>query len=98
MILGRYRQRPGDIRRRQINYHDFLESGETITGVTPTVTPITDVPLVVSGIVVDVGGRKFAYIVSGGEDGVSYDVSLRVVTSAGQRQNDTIGFDIEEDA
>lgn len=97
MNLGRYRQRPGDIRRRQINYGDFLETGEIVSSVVPTVLPATDTPLVVSGIIIDAGGKKFAYVVSGGEDGVSYDVSLRVTTSAGQRTNDTIGFDIEED-
>lgn len=97
MILGRYRQRPGDTRRRQVTYNDFLESGEIITGVTPSVSPTTDTPLVVSGVVIDAGGRKFAYVVSGGEHGVSYAVNLRITTNGAQVKNDTIEFDIEED-
>lgn len=97
MILGRYRQRPRDIRRRQVDYRDFLETSESLSTVTPTVSPTTDTPLVVNGIVIDVNGKKFAYVVQGGEHGVSYSVSLELTTTAGQRKNDTIEFDIEDD-
>lgn len=96
MNLGRYKQHPADVRRRMLDYTDFLESGETITGVAPTVSPTTDTPLVVGNVVIDSGGKKFAYRVSGGEDGISYSVTMKVTTTS-QVKNDDVDFDIEVD-
>lgn len=97
MILGRYRQHPEDFRRRMVDYRDFLETGEVITGVVPSVVPVTDTPLVVTNVIVDVAGKRFAYRVSGGEHGETYSVNFQITTNAGQVKNDTIEFDIEED-
>lgn len=96
MILGRYRQHPEDIRRRQLTYTDFLETGEIITSVVATVTPTTDTPFVVNNIIIDPAGDVFAYRASGGEAGQSYSVNFAVTTNA-QTKNDTVEFDIEED-
>jgi len=97
MILGRYVQQPGERRKRGIDYHDFLEPGEIITNVTAAVSPTTDTPLVVSGVVIDPDGTEFAYFVSGGENGVSYSVEFTLTTNGSQTKQDTVEFDIEED-
>lgn len=97
MILGRYRQHPNDRRLRELNYDDFLENGEVITSVAASVSPATDTPFVVGTFTIDVGGRKVAYFSSGGEHGQTYEVTFNVQTSASQRKNDTVEFDVEED-
>jgi hypothetical protein len=97
MILGRYRQQPGERRKRGIDYSDFLETGEVITDVEATVTPTTDTPLVIDGIVIDPDGTEFAYFTSGGEDGISYSVEFAISTNGNQIKRDTVDFDIEED-
>lgn len=97
MILGRYRQQPGERRKRGIDYTDFLEAGEILTNATAAISPTTDTPLVVDGIVIDPDGSEFAYFVSGGEHGVSYSVEFTLTTNGGQTKKDTVEFDIEED-
>lgn len=97
MILGRYRQHPNDRRLRELDYDDFLEEGEIISGISATVTPVTDPPFVVGGFTIAVGGRKLAYFSSGGVHGQSYEVLFDVQTNATQRKNDTVEFDVEVD-
>lgn len=97
MKLGRYKQAPGENRKRGIDYTDFLESSEVVTAVTISVTPVTDTPLVVGSVAIDPDGKEFAYFASGGEDGVSYTATFRIVTNGGQVKKDTVDFDIEVD-
>ena len=99
MMLGRYRQQPGEKRKRGIDYSDFLEDSEEVTNVTASVTPETDTPFVVTNIAIDPEeGKEWAYFTEGGEDGITYAVLFTVFTNGGQRKQDTVEFDIEEDA
>jgi hypothetical protein len=95
MMLGRYRQPPGDRRKRGIDYTDFLEDSEKVTSVVPTVTPVDS--FLITNIAIDPAGKEWAYFSEGGVDGVTYSVSFRVGTNGGQVKNDTVEFDIEED-
>lgn len=97
MILGRYRQGPGERRKRGADYNDFLEEGELITAVNPVVSPTTDTPFVVTIQAIDAAGKKFTYFAEGGEAGQTYVVLFSVVTNGTQRKQDTVEFDIEED-
>lgn len=97
MMLGRYRQQPGEKRKRGLDYDDFLESAEIVTGATPDVSPVTDTPFVVDGVVVDPAGKEFAYFASGGEAGQTYAVTFTVTTNGNQIRKDTVEFDVEED-
>lgn len=98
MMLGRYRQQPGERRKRGIDYTDFLEESEEVTNVSAAITPTTDTPFVVSNIAIDPDGQEWAYFTEGGEDGITYAVLFTVTTNGGQRKQDTVEFDIEEDA
>jgi hypothetical protein len=98
MMLGRYRQQPGELRKRGIDYDDFLEEDEEVTEVEVAITPVTVIPFLVSNIVIDPeGGREWVYFSEGGEVGITYAVLFTVHTNGGQRKQDTIEFDIEED-
>jgi len=98
MMLGRYRQQPGERRKRGIDYTDFLEESEEVTNVTAAVTPEdADNPFVISNIAIDPDGLEWAYFAEGGSAGTTYSVLFTVTTNGGQRKQDTVEFDIEED-
>lgn len=107
MILGRYRQQPGERRKRGVDYTDFLEDDEEITNVTATVTPEeeADEEFHVSNIAIDPDGKHFAYFAGqnfddegGGVNGTTYTVEFTITTSGGQTKQDSVEFDVEEDA
>lgn len=94
-VLGRYRQQPRENLKRIIDYKAWLESSEEIEGVTAEVTPVTDTPLVVDPILIDSGGKKFAYWTSGGEDGITYTIEFSVTTQT-QTREDEVEIEVEE--
>lgn len=94
-ILGRYRQQPGENLKRLIEYKDWLESSEEIEDVDVAVTPVTDPPLVVDPILIDSGGKKFAYYTSGGVDGNTYMIEFSVQTQT-QTREDEVEIEVEE--
>jgi hypothetical protein len=98
MILGRYVQQSTERRKRLLDYTDWLEDGETISSVSATAVPDAEdaAALVVSGIVIDPDGKKFAYFVEDGEDTVEYTVNFSVTTSLGQIREDEVVFEIED--
>lgn len=95
-LLGRYKQQPGEKRKRGVDYTKFLESGETIISVMALVSPTTASPVVVSSILIDSGAKKFAYFVEGGLTNTDYLVEFTVTTSLGQILEDEIQFELEE--
>lgn len=98
MMLGRYRQTPGERRKRGVDYTDFLEDSEEVTDVDAVVSPDTDTPFVISNIAIDPeDGKEWAYFAEGGQAGYTYSVTFTVTTNGGQIKTDTIEFDIEED-
>lgn len=97
MMLGRYKQQPGERRKRGIDYDDFLEDDELLTDAEVEVTPVTDPPFTIDGVVIDPVGKEMAYYASGGIDGRTYLVEFTFSTNAGQTKQDTVEFDVEED-
>lgn len=97
MMLGRYRQQPGERRKRGIDYTDFLEDSEEVTNVTAVVTPEDEGAFTISNIAIDPDGKEWAYFAEGGSHGTTYSVLFTVTTNGGQRKQDTVEFDIEED-
>ncbi|NJN00236.1 MAG: hypothetical protein HC793_00700 [Aquincola sp.] len=95
-VLGRYKQQPGEKRKRGIDYTPFLEDNEEISTVVAAVTPTTATPFAVTTIVIDPDGKTFAYFAEGGEADTDYTVEFTLTTSLGQRLEDEIEFEIEE--
>ena len=92
MLLARYRQQPGEKRKRGIDYADFLETTETISTVTCAVAP-TGMTVTT---VIDPAGKKFAFWAEGGEDGTTYVLTFTVTTNGQQRREDEIEIEVEE--
>lgn len=102
MRLGRYTkagrvvQQPGERIRRLFRLDQWLEEGERILTVTAAVDNDTDTPLVVDGIVIGPDSDRFAYYVSGGEDGEDYVVTFTITTSIGQTREDELLIGVRE--
>src|SRR5690554_6386984 len=99
MIVVRYRPQPGERRKRAIDYTDFLETYEEVTNVTASVSPSEDDDdFAIMNFAIDPEeGKEWVYLAEGGVSGGTYAVTFTVTTSGGQRKQDTVEFDIEED-
>lgn len=98
MILDRYRQQPSELRRREVDYTDWLADDETIespvvTSVTPTTSPTFDL----DSVTVDPTGKIVEYFAGGGLSGTDYVVMIRITTSDGQVREDEVEITVEED-
>lgn len=93
MRIGKFRKSPGDRKRYEINYEDWLNSGETVTDVTMSGNVPSD-DFYVDGYIVDADGKEVIFYVSGGLDGVEYTVGVEVETSLQQVKEDTITFKV----
>jgi hypothetical protein len=92
MLLARYRQQPGEKRKRGIDYADFLEPSEVVSTATCAVSP----PDMTVTIVIDPAGKKFAFWAEGGVDGTTYQLTFTVNTNGQQRREDEVEIDVEE--
>jgi|WetSurMetagenome_2_1015567.scaffolds.fasta_scaffold1199208_2 hypothetical protein len=94
--LGRFTQQPWEKKRYKVNYTQAL--GETELLVTPSfvIDNVTVTPFVIDTAAVDSTGKYLLFYASGGEDGQRYKVSVRMITSAGQKFEDEVEFFIEE--
>ena len=90
LIINRYKQEPTDNRQRGVDYTFFLVPGETIQtvavtgisaqGVLQANTDPVVTPLVITNLLLDPSGLKFAYSTSGGQNGVEYTVQFTTTT------------------
>lgn len=90
-IIAKFRKAPGDRKRYEINYADWLNEGEVIT----EVNMIGDMPIdgfFIDGYNIDADGKEVIFYVSGGMPGVSYNVNVAASTSLSQLKTDVITF------
>ena len=91
LIINRYKQEPTDVRQRGVDYTYFVVPGEllqsvTVTGISAQGVPQANTnplvtPLVVTEVIIDPQTQlKFAYTVSGGQDGVEYTIQFTTTT------------------
>lgn len=91
MRIGKFRKSPGDRKRYEVNYEDWLNASELLT----EVTLVGNVPaddFYIDGYLVDAAGKEVIFYVSGGLPGTEYVVTIQVETSFNQVKEDTIGF------
>jgi hypothetical protein len=89
-------QQPNERIRRLFKLDQWLEEGERVLTVTAAIDNDTDTPLVVDDIVIGPDSDRFAYYVSGGEDGEDYVVTFTITTSVGQTREDEMLIGIRE--
>lgn len=84
MALKKYVKAATDRKRYQIDYTDWLDTGESVLSVDFTVDGTATIPpLVVDDIEVLPSGLGVQYYVSGGVDGVTYRVLANLTTTTG---------------
>ena len=99
MAIAKYIKAAGDRKRYQIDYTDWLDTGELVSNVVFTIDDNLVAPaLVVDNVAVLPTGLGVQYYVSGGIDGVTYRIvaALTTNTSPSQIKTDEILVTIRE--
>lgn len=89
--IAKFRKAPGDTRRYEVNYADWMNEGEVIEQATVTGTVLDD-HFYVESTDITADGKEVVFYVSGGISGFSYDVTVQIGTSMSQIKNDVITF------
>lgn len=97
MKLGSFTKTPVERKRYSLDYTDWLDTGETLSTSTFTVSPSTGAtPLVVDANSFDATSKQLLFFVNYGVDGVTYTVDVLVTTSGGQTKEDQVLFVVRE--
>jgi len=98
MAIAKYVKATGDRKRYQIDYTDWLDTGEQVSGVNFIIESNVAAPvLVIDSIQVLPTGLGVQYYVSGGVTGVTYRVLADLSTTIGpQVKRDELFFTIRE--
>lgn len=87
MPLKKYTKASGERKRYQIDYTNWLDIGELAVSVVPSVLNNTvATPLVVDGVQVLPTGLGVQYYVSGGANGVAYEVLFTMTSDSSESQ------------
>ena len=97
MPLKKYVKAASERKRYSINYSDWLDIGELLTGVTFTI-PVNNAttPLVVDDVAVTPDSLGVQYYVSAGAAGEQYEVVATASTSGAQIKVDDLLFTVRE--
>ena len=79
-MLGIKQKRPADVLDFDVDYEDWLTDDDTITTVTTTVSPAGE--LVVDSV--QVSSPNVKVWVSGGVDGLTYEIEVTAATTGGR--------------
>lgn len=96
MALARFLQTSAERKRYVVDYSDWLDSGETITTFSVTISPSTTPAFAVDSTAVAGSGTQIVFFASGGIDGGSYDVELLATTTLTERKQDCIQFTVRD--
>lgn len=94
MKLGRYTKTPIERKRYVVDYTDWLDTSETVTGVTFTPSPIDGSGFQIDAYTIDPTGKTVAMFVAGGADGTQYTLDIQATTSGGQIKEDQVLFSV----
>lgn len=94
--IARYYKAPIENKQYSVDYSKWLNTGETISSVTSSVTADGFIipavtPLTVSAQVAS-GSTAVSYTAQAGDSGETYEVLITIATSAGQVRQDLVIF------
>lgn len=93
MKLGTFTKTPAERKRYSLDYTDWLDTGETVTTRTFSVTPTTGAtPLQIDASSIDATGKQVVFFANYGVDGTTYEVEVLITTSGGQTKEDQVNF------
>jgi hypothetical protein len=88
--LAKYVKAPVETKQYSIDYSVWLNTGETISSVSYLIIPTGT--LAVAGSLIAADNKSISFFVSGGDDGVTYELLVIVTTSSGQTKEDAVLF------
>lgn len=94
MKLGRFIKAPGETKRYSIDYSNWLDSGETVTSVSFSVSPNDTLAVLNSSI--NPSGVLVVFYVEGGTAGSVYETTVTASTSASQVKQDVVQYTIQD--
>ncbi len=92
MILDTYTKQPAEVLDYDIDYTDWLETGDTIASKTVT----AETGLTVDSSAIWGADKKVKVWLSGGTDATTYKVTVTIVTVAGCTKEDEFRMKIKE--
>lgn len=93
MRLGRFTKTPNEVKRYKIEYSDWLDTGEYVSAVTFTQLSGTGTLTVVAGSISG-SSTELPFVVSGGSNGVDYEIGVRTTTTGSQVKEDSLIFSV----
>jgi hypothetical protein len=87
-VIAKYLKQSNEHKRYQIDYTNWLDTGETVVGVVFTINKATVPPLVIDGIQVLPSLTGVQYYVGGGLSLNDYVVTATLTTSVGPQIKD----------
>jgi hypothetical protein len=101
-LLDRFNKQPNEVKKYQVDYSEWLATGETVSSVPTSVTllnPAADdvgEPTLTIGTTQIVGGNVFEYYVSSGTDGKRYKVTFQASTTDSQTVESEVEFKVKD--
>lgn len=99
MSIAKYTKQPVERKRYQIDYTDWLDTGENVATVNFSVSPVTSPTLDIESVANLPSLKGVQYYADGGKDGVTYKVTATLTTDASpqpQVREDEIIFVVRE--
>jgi hypothetical protein len=96
-ILNKYILKSTERKNYTIKYEKWLETGESLSGATTVVSPVTAPPLQVTSIFSPTTNEVTVTVGTGGVDGELYEVEVSITTDQNQIKIDCLQFDIKDD-
>lgn len=96
MKLARFTKAPNERKRYTIDYSDWLDTGETVSTVTFSVTPSTTNILQVDAYSIASPATSVVFFVNDGADGTTYTLEISITTSGGQVKEDQVHYSVRE--
>ena len=94
MKLANFIKSPSERKRYTIDYSDWLDTSETISSITFTVTPTGTGALQIDAYSIANPATSVVFFANYGVAGVNYIVDVKITTSGGQIKEDTIQFTV----
>ena len=95
MALGRYKKTPTEVKRYSVEYSHWLDTSEYVSSVSFATISTNTGTITLTADTIGASATSVSFLVSGGDDGQTYEVAVTMVTSAGQTRQDAIFFVVE---
>lgn len=101
-LLDRFNKQPADVKKYQIDYSEWLDTGVTVTSVATAVALLNSAPGDVGEPTLSLdttsilGGDLYQYYLSSGTDGKKYKVTFQASTSDSQVLESEIEFRVRD--